>query len=331
MNCPPGPLLLRPVFLPKVWAAPELAGPLGEVFNPPPGIGEIWLASDRHQVTKVARGESAGRGLDEVLSRHAEEILGPGQKPPFPLLLKILSVGQWLSVQVHPDDTAARRLENEPWGKNEAWCILEAAPGAEIIMGVTPGTGRAELTKALAQGRLPEALARVPARSGDVFDLPAGTVHATGPGLVILEVQQASDVTYRFYDWDRPGQDGKPRPLHQKKALEVMKLQGPGRVQTPETLWQDSCGRGTLLLSNPYFALLKWEAKGKCAWRHNEPACRLVFVLAGRGLLHFAGERYAPAPIAAGQCWLLPANLPPTEVQPEAGELIFFECLARAI
>ena len=329
MTSPLGPLLLAPVFLPKIWAAPDLAGPLKGVFNSPPGIGEIWLASDRHQVTKLAQGELAGQGLDEVLSPHAGEILGPGQKPPFPLLLKILSVGRWLSVQVHPDDAAARRLEKEPWGKSEAWCILEAAPGAEIILGVRPGTSRADLEKALARGRLPEVLARVPVRAGDVFDLPAGTVHAIGPGLVILEVQQASDVTYRLYDWDRPGEDGKPRPLHQEKALEVMKLQGPGRPETPKTLWQDSSGRGSLLLSNPYFSLLKWEVKKKCAWQGNESACRLLFVLAGRGLLHFAGGGREPVLLAPGQCWLLPANLSPAKAQPAGGELIFFECLAR--
>ena len=326
MKSAPGPLLLNPVFLPKVWAKNDLAGPLNKVFNPPPGIGEIWLASDRHQVTAVAQGESAGLGLDQVLARHTEEILGPGQKPPFPLLLKILNVGQWLSVQVHPDDEAARRLENEPWGKSEAWCVLQAEHGAEIIMGVRPGTDRQSLENALSQKRLPEVLARVPAGEGDVFHLPAGTVHATGPGLVILELQQASDVTYRFYDWDRPGPDGNLRPLHQEKALEVMRLKGPGRPETPQTVSQDESHHGALLVSNPYFSLLQWKITGEFVWQRSDPACRLIFVYQGRGLWHFGQTEHGPLEMAPGQCWLLPANLSPCAewVRAAGGESDFF-------
>lgn len=331
MKSASGPLRLNPVFLPKIWAAKNLAGPLNQAFNPPPGTGEIWLASDRHHVTPVAQGELAGLGLDEALARYTEEILGPGQKAPFPLLLKILNVGQWLSVQVHPDDEAARRLENEPWGKSEAWCVLQATPEAEIIMGVKPGIGRQDMTEAMAKKQLPEVLARVPARAGDVFHLPAGTVHATGPGLVILELQQASDVTYRFYDWDRPGPDGKLRPLHQEKALEVMRLKGPGRAETPRTISQDISHHCALLVSNPYFSLLKWEIKGEFAWERDDPACRLIFVLGGRGILHFAQKEQEPLEMEPGQCWLIPANLPLKRVRPRGGELIFFECMAKSI
>jgi len=322
---PPGPLLLAPVFLDKVWASPGLARPWDALWRPPPLTGEIWLASDRHHVTPVAAGPLTGQGLDQVLPRWPEWFLGQGQGRGhnLPILLKILNVGQWLSVQVHPGDDQARRLENEPWGKSESWHVLMAQEGAEIIMGLKQGVDRGQVAQATARGGLPELLARVPAKAGDTFHLPAGTVHATGPGLVIFELQQASDVTYRFYDWDRPGSDGKLRPLHQEKALQVMDVAGPGAPRPPRLL-APAPNRLEMLMEDPHFALLKVRAFAPYTPWWGGRRLRVLVVLAGQG--RWQGAE-AP-PLLPGQTWLLPAGQEDLTLLPDAQGLEFLESLA---
>lgn len=323
MSSNPGPLLLAPVCLDKVWASPGLAAPWDGLWPAPANTGEVWLASDRHHVTPVAAGPLAGLGLDEVLARWPQWFLGAGRGNSLPILLKILNVGQWLSVQVHPGDADARRLENEPWGKSESWLVLDAQPGAEIIMGLKQGVDQARVARATAQGGLPDLLARVPAKAGDTFHLPAGTVHATGPGLVIFELQQASDVTYRFYDWDRPGSDGEPRALHQDKALRVMTVAGPGAPR-PARLVSPEPNRLELLVEDPHFALLKVVAKApyRPSWGGARP--RVLTVLAGHGRWQGAqGPELAP-----GQTWLLPASLADAHLLPAPQGLTLLESLA---
>ncbi|RJX34618.1 MAG: mannose-6-phosphate isomerase [Desulfarculus sp.] len=322
----PGPLRLQPVFLTKPWAADQLPGPLGQALQPPPRTGEVWLASDRLQVTPIADGEQVGLGLDLALARWPDYILGPGRTGPCPLLVKLLNVGQWLSVQVHPDDQAARRLEQEPWGKSEAWHILAAGPGAQMIHGLALGVDRAGLERALAQGRLPEALAKVPVQAGETYLVPAGTVHAPGPGLLMFEVQQASDVTYRFYDWDRLGDDGRPRPLHQAKALAVMQATGPGRPTPPRPLSGPPLER-VLLAQDPHFRLLRCRLTGQADLPAQE-GLSLLFVLQGQGRLSFPGGQHPAQELAPGQSWLLPAGLAPARLQASAEGIIYLESLA---
>ncbi len=316
-----GPFRLEPVFLPKVWAAPHIAGSLGPVLDAPERTGEVWLASDRHSITKVIGGpwnkETDGLGLDEVCTRWPADLFGPDHADPggFPLLIKILSVGDWLSVQVHPDDDAARSLENEPWGKSEAWLILGAENDAEIVMGLKPGSDREAVQQAVAQGRMTEVLANVVARENDVFHLPAGTVHATGPGLTIFEIQQASDVTYRFFDWDRSGDDGKPRDLHVEKALQVMQAGGPGQPTQPREL-AGPPNRISLLVNDPHFALIKAELEEPYQPFLAQPALRLLFVLQGEGTLHWEQNE---AEMKPGHSWCLPHGLEGVEVRPSPG------------
>ena len=313
-----GPFRLDPVFLSKVWAAPEIAGPLGPVLAAPQRTGEVWLASDRHSITRAAESpwtpEAMSLGLDEICRRWPAELLGPDHAGAsgFPLLIKILSVGDWLSVQVHPDDEAARSLENEPWGKSEAWLILGADDGAEIVMGLKPGMDRDKVQEAVVQGRMPQVLAKVPARQGEVFHLPAGMVHATGPGLTIFEIQQASDVTYRFYDWDRPGDDGKPRELHVNKALQAMQAEGPGQPSQPKELTGPP-NRVSLLVDDPHFALIKAELEEPYQLFWAQPALRLLFVLNGSGSLSWDQQEFQIKP---GQTWCLPHGLDGLAVQP---------------
>lgn len=324
-----GPFRLEPTFLPKVWAAPSLGGAAGRILQAPPGTGEVWLASGRPPVTQVVTGPFQGQGLDQIMSRRGRWLLGrpPRAGESFPLLLKILSVGQWLSVQVHPDDQWAARLENEPWGKSEAWHVLAADPGAEIVMGLQPGTDRNQVLAAVGEGRLAELLAKVPAAEGQTFHLPAGMVHATGPGLTIFEIQQTSDVTYRFYDWDRLGDDGRPRELHIEKAARVMKPSGPGAPTPPRVLEMENAA-GALLVEDEHFGLLRVEASGPYRPHWRGPRLRVLFVLEGEGELIAPGREFATEAAAPGQCWVLPAGLPPLEVRPAPGGLVFLESTA---
>jgi len=314
---------LRPVCLEKIWADPSLDHPLAARLAPPAMTGEIWLAADRHHPTPVAEGWGRGSGLDEMAAAHGGEIMGPGHDGPLPLITKLLAVGDWLSVQVHPDDATARRLEGEPWGKSEAWLVLDAAPGAEIVMGLAPGAGREEVARSMAAGRMAEVLAKVPAAGGDLFHLPAGTLHAIGPGLTIFEVQQASDVTYRFYDWDRPGLDGRMRELHIDKALAALTPAGPG---APAPAREESPGV-KVLVEEPAFALL--EVRTKQTYRPIYGGRRLRFMLVtdGSGRLNAADQSFNLAP---GQSWCLPWALEEAVVVPGGEGIALLESVAPA-
>jgi mannose-6-phosphate isomerase len=319
----PGALRLEPVFLTKVWGAEKLNHPLARVYQPMPKTGEIWLASDRHHVTPVAEGHYKGLGLDQVLELEREWILGPAPGPNFPLLLKILSVGQWLSVQVHPDDKLAQELENEPWGKSEAWYVLGAEPGAEIIMGLSAGAAACSVKQAVAGNKMLEILAKVPARTGDLFHLPAGMVHATGPGLSIFEIQQASDVTYRFWDWDRLGDDGKPRELHQEKAMQAMRISGPGQTTKPKPL---SSGM-TELVSDPHFSLLECRIEPMAPLSLEGGVMRVLFGLEGEARIGWGED--SEARISPGQTWLLPAGIQAWRLEGGADGAVWLESSPR--
>ncbi|MEO6061677.1 MAG: type I phosphomannose isomerase catalytic subunit [Thermoflexales bacterium] len=184
-------------------------------------IGEAWIV---HEGNRVVGGPYAGRTLADVSNALGAELLGfvplarTGNR--FPLLIKILDCQDWLSVQVHPNDEEALRLEGPGhFGKTEAWSILESAPGARLIAGVKAGTNRAALAAAIQNGTVLDVAASVDVEAGDTVLMPAGTLHALGPGLLVYEVQQTSDITYRVWDWDRPAAAG--RSLHVAQSIAV--------------------------------------------------------------------------------------------------------------
>lgn len=211
---------LEPQFKPRVWGGRRLAERFGLETDEP--IGEAWVVFDEN---KVASGPYAGRVLAEVLPELGEAFLGRAVVERYgyrlPLLVKFLDTADWLSVQVHPDDAYARAHEAESgWlGKAEAWVVLEAEPGAQIVYGVKRPVTRKELRAAALDGSILELLNFAPVRAGDVIYVPPGTIHALGPGLLVLEVQQRSDLTYRLYDY------GRGRALHLDRALDVARLE----------------------------------------------------------------------------------------------------------
>ncbi|MBM4069333.1 MAG: class I mannose-6-phosphate isomerase [Planctomycetes bacterium] len=254
------PLAFEPFLRPLVWGGRRL----GELFGKPlpeGAVGESWEISAHPQhVSRVADGPLRGRALDDLCRNCARELFGDHPLPDgsFPLLIKLLDCRDWLSVQVHPNDEIAARLLPGERGKTEAWVVLEAEPEARIYAGLTPGTTQGKLESGIADGSVADCLHSFVPRVGDCLFLPAGTVHAVGGGVVIAEVQQCSDATFRLFDWKRVGLDGKPRPLHIREALESIDWrQGPVTPVTPVTTVKGTeigpCGER--LVRCPYFGL----------------------------------------------------------------------------
>ena len=200
-----------------------------------------------------------GTPLTGLIEQYGERLTGPGFTKPFPLLLKLLDAKDTLSVQVHPDDAYAARVENK-LGKTEAWHILFAAPGAELVYGVKAGATREALMEAsLAGAKVETLLRRVKVKAGETYYIPAGMVHAIGKGIILYEIQQSSDVTYRFYDWERTDAQGNKRELHLQKAVDVTDVNAQLDA-APET----PLGNGRFnLLNKKYFGLDRfWEFQG---------------------------------------------------------------------
>ena len=239
-------LVFEPYFEAKPWAGNRLA----EVLHKPvpgPHIGESWeVSAVPDKETRVASGFFKGFDLGRLWQWLEKDYWAHWKtgRMDFPLLVKYIDAGQKLSVQVHPGDGMARRLHGG-YGKNEAWRIIDAAPDAVLYLGFKKGTTREDYEKALHEGRLEELLRRVPVAPGDTFYIPAGTVHAIGAGIMLAEVQQSSDITYRIYDWNRTGLDGKPRPLHTEQAREAIRWDArPGKItggalKTPYFEWEE--------------------------------------------------------------------------------------------
>ena len=291
------PLKLQPALHVKVWGGRKLASLLNKTLPSGEPYGESW---ELHESASVINGAHRGMSLGSLTRRYREDLLGPGpgQSEGFPLLAKFIDANAWLSIQVHPDDAQARDLEGEPRGKTEAWVILHAEPGARLVIGMRPGTTRAQLAAAIRRHELEPLLAYAEVESGDVLYIPANTVHALGPGLLIYEIQQSSDTTYRLYDWGRLGLDGKPRELHIEKGLRVADLGSLPEVARPE---------GDLLVAGPYFR----------TWRHRLRNGSLAIDTDGRfqaltcigGSLRVDAQGHDSIALAAGETCLMPACL----------------------
>lgn len=229
MSDPTGILRLRSIGLRRPWGGRRLLDGFRPDLTVEPPLGESWEVSDVgedddsfHSV--VAEGPLAGKSLRHLIEQDPDGILGPmtqpGSHPRLPLLYKFIDAAEDLSVQVHPDDTLARKLGLGLWGKSEAWIILGALPGSRLQVGLKEGWDIARLVECVrGGGEVSEALRQVLVQRGDIVELPAGTIHSIGAGILLAEIQQSSDVTWRVHDGDRTGLDGKPRELHLDHAL----------------------------------------------------------------------------------------------------------------
>lgn len=216
------PISFEPIAMERVWGGRRLESQLGKNLPPSEPVGESWEVVDRADAQSVVHsGNYQGSTLHDLWTQHRSEIFGSAYaehpSPRFPMLIKLLDARERLSVQVHPPARAAAALSGEP--KTEAWYFLDCLPGASIYAGLKRGTSRADLENAIAAGTVEDVIARQSVSSGDSIFIPSGRLHAIGEGCLIVEVQQNSDTTYRVFDWNRTGLDGKPRQLHIDESL----------------------------------------------------------------------------------------------------------------
>ncbi|MGW8823867.1 type I phosphomannose isomerase catalytic subunit [Paenibacillus lautus] len=302
----PYPLLFQPEFKERVWGGRAL-----EQFGldiPEGHIGEGWMIADHpNGTTSIVNGELAGRGLDEVREQFGREWFGSKGfsevNGRFPLLIKLLDCNDNLSVQVHPTDDYEGLPKGE-LGKTEMWYVLDAKPDAKIIYGLKEGVSRETLKEAMENGTVMDQLQEVSVKAGDTFYIPAGTVHALCAGVVVAEIQQNSDTTYRIFDYNRPGLDGKPRELHIEDSLNVTAYEGSGAttMSTEGTV----PGEWLELAKSPYFVVEKGVVSGAWSLSTSAESFTIVVVCDGQGTLSWDN---GSIDYKSGQCFLLPANL----------------------
>jgi mannose-6-phosphate isomerase len=244
-------MLIQPRYVERIWGGHDLAVLLGKPAPRDRPIGESW---EIYEENPVLSGAYAGQTIGQLRVTMGRDLMGhvPAHEL-FPLLTKLIDAQDVLSVQVHPDDHFARELEGQPYGKTECWYVIHAAPGAQLTYGFARDSNPEEYTELVQAGKLDTILRSIPVRAGDVVYLPAGTVHAIGAGIVLYELQQTSDVTYRIYDWNRRDASGKTRELHVDKARRVLDYHRCTRGAI-QPLSAPHSGR-TMLIAGPHFCM----------------------------------------------------------------------------
>jgi len=302
----PYPLQFEPEFKERIWGGQALAA-FG--LNIPNGaIGEGWMISDHpNGITAVKNGVLAGTGLDTIRQTFGEAWFGNNGKNEkserFPLLIKLLDCNDDLSVQVHPTDDYDKLPEGE-LGKTEMWYVLSAAPDAKIVYGLKEHTTKEQLAAAIEHNRITDYLHEVKVKAGDAFYIPAGTVHALCSGVVVAEIQQNSDTTYRLYDYNRPGLDGKLRELHIEDSLNVISFDNAGAAYVDTTHMK--AGEWLTIATSPYFIVNKGIIDGKAELSTHSDSFEIIVVAEGTGTISWRNEQQE---LKAGECYLLPATL----------------------
>jgi mannose-6-phosphate isomerase len=310
------PLRFAPIFQYRLWGGRRLA----EVFDAPLPIdgpvGEAWILSDRdNYASRVADGPLEGRTLRQLLKESADQILGTYARNVrrFPLLLKFLDAEQMLSVQVHPSDAHPELLPAGETGKTEAWVVLEAEEQSRIYAGLKPGATLDTLRGAVTDGTVADGISSFTPKPGDAVFLPSGTVHSLGGGVVVFEIQQNSDVTFRLYDWNHvDAKTGQPRALQVDAALSCTDFaNGPVHPVTP--LVEDTVPRRERLFRCEQFSL--WRVRSDAPFGVGAVgAARVLVCIEGAGHVEHPGTGY---PVGRGETILLPAVLGPCVFRPE--------------
>ena len=301
------PFTFRPIFKERVWGGRELERLYHKPLPPGVPIGESWEISDRPgDVSVIANGTLAGKDLRWLMENHLADLLGEArpQGGRFPLLMKILDAQDKLSLQVHPPPATAAELGGDP--KTEMWFVAQAAPGAELYVGLKRGVTRAEFEQSINAGTVADCFHRVNVRPGDAMFLPSGRVHALGAGLTIFEVQQNSDTTYRVFDWNRLGLDGKPRDLHIPQSLASIDFSDYEPSLLPGAFAQHGEHKVRSLARHPPFTAEAQEASAGTNVPLRPGKLQIIALLAGSVQIDDGTGTLA---LAAGQFCLVPASL----------------------
>lgn len=319
----PYPLKLSVLPKEKVWGGGRIAAlfDLESLAERP--VGEAWVVWEE---LHIENGALRGRTLADLVRADPRSILGsrfaaggahavPGA-PAFPLLVKILDARETLSVQVHPHDAYAREHEGEPFGKAEVWYVLDAEPGSRLIHGVKEPLSRARAEEAIESGTLNEALDYVEVVAGDVILNLPGTIHALGDGLLLYELQQSSDLTYRMYDWDRKDPS---RPLHIEKSLDVAALEPFVHHKIVPVELAEPGGTRAFLCACDYFAVELLRVQSQISERPAGVCFHLLTVLEGKGVLRVSGPAATDVQLGPYESLLAPAALNEYHLQATSG------------
>src|SRR4051794_27723594 len=277
------PLKFRPIFKERVWGGRNIERLFGKKLPENLTIGESWEITDRPEgVSEIENGPLAGKTLRRLMENHREALLGPSKAVTerFPLLIKILDAQEKLSIQVHPPAKVAAQFGDE--AKTEMWYIADATPEADLYVGLKKGTTRPDFEEAITSGTVAERVHRIPVKAGDVMFLPSGRLHAIGAGNVIFEIQQNSDTTYRVFDWNRMGTDGKPRELHVPQSLASIDFDDfePGLIKSKYSI--NPVLKVRFLVDDPLFRIDGCQVKRGERFHLRSDGAQVVGLLRGR-------------------------------------------------
>ncbi len=300
------PIKFKPIYKEKVWGGSRLRDNLNKK-GATERTGESWeISGEGESVSVVQNGFLADNELHEIIEVYMGDLVGERvfgrYGTQFPLLFKFIDANDLLSVQVHPDDEMAKKI-NEANGKTEIWYVVDGDPGAYVYSGFNQHMTKEKFRKHIEQGTVKDVLNKETATGGDVFFVPAGRIHATGPGVLFAEIQQSSDLTYRVFDWNRPGQDGNLRELHIDLALEALdyKKQSDFKTEYPQNKNQTNEIQAT-----PYFVLSKLNIDKPYEAEYNKVDSFVVYMCV-KGKLEIIYDKSKSEFISKGETIMIPA------------------------
>lgn len=310
------PIKLVPEFKEIIWGGNKLKTDYNKVSDLN-NIAESWELTVRDDgMNVIADGEFAGLTMQEYIDKNGFEVVTNKELDRFPLLIKFIDAEDNLSIQVHPDDEYGL-LKANSLGKTEMWYVIDAKPGAKLVYGLKPGCDIKSLGEAISNGTVEEQLNYVNVKKGDVFFIPSGLVHAIGAGILLAEIQQNSNITYRVYDYNRVGKDGKPRELHVTDALNV--IVNRSEYEIDKIRYSKGEKTSTCLASCEFFTVDKYDIDGEKVFSTNAESFNSVLCLDGNAEIIFNNEKF---PLVKGDSYFIPANMGDYSIEGKAQVIV---------
>jgi len=312
------PLKFKTIFKDKIWGGQKIKTYLNKDYGALPNCGETWeISGVKSDVSVVANGELEGQSLADLLAQYQDELVGKKVYDHFgnifPLLIKFIDANEDLSIQVHPDDELAKKRHNS-FGKTEMWYVIEADPGSTLIAGFNKELTQQEYLDKFNSGHLTDILNKEDVKAGDVFFLPAGRVHTIGKGLLIAEIQQTSDITYRIYDFDRVDDKGNKRELHTEQALAAIDYK---HYPEYKTAYHPEENKTIKLVSCPYFTTNLMDFTEGTEKDYSGLDSFVIYVcVEGEFTVKYDGSDY---PVKMGNCILLPKSIDKVQLETTSG------------
>lgn len=312
------PLKFRTIFKDKIWGGQKIKQVLNKDFSPLPNCGETWeLSGVPGNISVVNNGALAGKSLNELISTYKADLLGlqvfEKYGEQFPLLVKFIDANDDLSIQVHPHDELARQRHNS-FGKTEMWYILQADENASLITGFNQPVDKQQYIEFFEAGKLTEILNREPVAAEDLFFIPAGRVHTIGKGILLAEIQQTSDVTYRIYDFDRVNDKGQKRELHVEEALDAIDYNFYDEYKTS---YERKVNAPVEMVSCPYFTTNRLHFSESTTRNYSDIDSFIIYVCY-EGAVEIGRKEWG-VELKAGEVALLPASIKEVSLQTETG------------